>query len=139
MLTPALTVRAVELRKFGQDIIYQVGGRRIHPNFAVPGGVNRALTEEKRDHMLAGLDQAIETTQIGIQLIKDWASANIEDIEKFAVFHTGYMGLVTTPRTAWNSMMAMSAWWIEMANSWNASMLRITWTLSLNMLKIGLT
>lgn len=92
---PALTVRAVELRKFGQDIIYQVGGRRIHPNFAVPGGVNRALTAEKRDHMLAGLDQSIETTQIGIQLIKDWASANIEDIEKFAVFHTGYMGLVT--------------------------------------------
>ena len=92
---PALTVKAVELRKFGQDIIYQVGGRRIHPNFAVPGGVNRALNEEKRDHMLAGLDQAIETTQIGIQIIKDWASENIEDIEKFAVFHTGYMGLVT--------------------------------------------
>ncbi|MBG0787424.1 MAG: Ni/Fe hydrogenase subunit alpha [Anaerolineaceae bacterium] len=92
---PALTVRAVELRKFGQDIIYQVGGRRIHPNFAVPGGVNRALTEEKRDHMREGLNQAIETTQIGIKLIKDWASANIEDIEKFAVFHTGYMGLVT--------------------------------------------
>ena len=92
---PALTVKAVELRKFGQDIIYQVGGRRIHPNFAVPGGVNRALNVEKRDHMLVGLDQAIETTQIGLKLIKDWASANIEDIEKFAVFHTGYMGLVT--------------------------------------------
>jgi len=92
---PALTLRAVELRKYGQDIIYQVGGRRIHPNFAVPGGVNRAMTEEKRDHMLIGLDQAIETTQIGIQLIKDWVDANIEDIEKFAVFHTGYFGLVT--------------------------------------------
>jgi len=92
---PDLTVRAVELRKYGQDIIYQVGGRRIHPNFAVPGGVNRALTQERRDHMLEGLDHSIETTQIGIQLIKDWADANIEDIEKFAVFHTGYMGLVT--------------------------------------------
>ncbi len=92
---PELTVRAVELRSYGQDIIYQVGGRRIHPNFAVPGGVNRALTQKKRDHMLAGLDKAIETTQIGIQLMKDWADANIEDIEKFAVFHTGYFGLVT--------------------------------------------
>jgi NAD-reducing hydrogenase large subunit len=92
---PELTVKAVELRKFGQDIIYQVGGRRIHPNFAVPGGVNRALNEEKRDHMREGLDQAIETTQIGLKIIKDWAAENIEDIEKFAVFHTGYMGLVT--------------------------------------------
>ena len=92
---PALTIRAVELRKFGQDIIFQVGGRRIHPNFAVPGGVNHALTIEKRDHMLAGLEQAQETTLIGIQLIKDWADANIADIEKFAVFDTGYLGLVT--------------------------------------------
>ena len=92
---PDLTVRAVQLRKFGQDIIYQVGGRRIHPNFAVAGGVNRALTAEKRDHMRAGLDQAQETTLIGIQLIKDWADANITDIEKFAVFDTGYFGLVT--------------------------------------------
>lgn len=92
---PELTVRAVELRKFGQDIIFQVGGRRIHPNFAVPGGVNHALTAEKRDHMRSGLEKAIETTQIGIQLFKDWADANIADIEKFAVFHTGYFGLVT--------------------------------------------
>jgi NAD-reducing hydrogenase large subunit len=92
---PDLTIRAVELRKFGQDIIYQIGGRRIHPNFAVPGGVNHALTQEKRDHMRAGLDKAQETTLIGIQLIKDWAEANMEDIEKFAVFHTGYFGLVT--------------------------------------------
>ena len=90
-----LTIRAVELRKFGQDIIYQVGGRRIHPNFAIPGGVNRAFTSEKRDHILADIDKAQETTQIGIQLIKDWANANIEDIEKFAVFDTGYFGLVT--------------------------------------------
>ena len=92
---PELTLRAVELRKFGQDIIFQVGGRRIHPNFAVPGGVNHSLTVEKRDHMRSGLDEAIETTKIGLQIFKDWADANIADIEKFAVFHTGYLGLVT--------------------------------------------
>lgn len=92
---PDLTLRAVELRKYGQEVIQKVGGRRIHPNFAVPGGVNRAMDAERRDYMLSGLDKAQETTQIGIQLIKDWADANIADIEKFAVFHTGYFGLVT--------------------------------------------
>ncbi len=92
---PDLTVRAVQLRAYGQDIIYQLGDRRIHPNFAVPGGVNRALTVEKRDHILSGLDKAIETTQVGIQLMRNWAEDNIKDIEKFAVFHTGYLGLVT--------------------------------------------
>ena len=33
---PGLALKAVNLRKFGQDIIFTVGGRRIHPNFAVP-------------------------------------------------------------------------------------------------------
>ncbi len=94
-VNPDLTVRAIELRAYGQDIIYQVGGRRIHPNFAVPGGVNNALTTEKREHMLTGLDRALETTQIGLKIIKDWADANINVIEEFAVFHTGYFSLVT--------------------------------------------
>lgn len=92
---PALTVKAVNLRKFGQEIIKTLGGRRVHPNFAVPGGVNRTLKIEERDAILAGLDEAIATTQTGIQIIKDWAAKNKEDIDKFAVFPTGYFGLVT--------------------------------------------
>jgi hypothetical protein len=34
--------------------------------------------------------------------------ATMEDIEKFAVFPSGYFGMVT-PATAWNCMMAISA------------------------------
>jgi NAD-reducing hydrogenase large subunit len=92
---PALTLKAVNLRKFGQDIIFTLGGRRIHPNFAVPGGVNKALTASERDHILSGIDEAIVTTQAGIVIMKDWAAANQEDINKFAVFPTGYFGMVT--------------------------------------------
>jgi NAD-reducing hydrogenase large subunit len=92
---PALALKAVNLRKFGQDIIYTLGGRRVHPNFAVAGGVNKALKMEERDHILAGVDEAIATTQVGISIMKEWAAANQEDINKFAVFPTGYFGLVT--------------------------------------------
>jgi NAD-reducing hydrogenase large subunit len=92
---PGLTVKAVMLRKFGQEIIKTLGGRRIHPVFAVPGGVNKALQVEERDSILQGLDQAIEATQIGLQIMKDWAEKNMEDINKFAVFPTGYFGLIT--------------------------------------------
>ena len=90
-----LTVKAVQLRKFGQEIIHTLGGRRVHPNFAIPGGVNKALSAADRDLMLKGVDQAIATTQLGIKIMKDWAAANMEDINKFAVFPTGYFGLVT--------------------------------------------
>jgi NAD-reducing hydrogenase large subunit len=92
---PELTLKAVNLRRFGQEIIRVLGGRRIHPNFAVPGGVNKALRPAERDTILAGWYQAIDAVKLGIQIFKDWAEKNQEDIWKFAVFPTGYMGLVT--------------------------------------------
>ena len=92
---PALALKAVNLRKFGQCIIQTLGGRRIHPNFALPGGVNRALQAAERDAILAEADEAIATTLVGLDIIKDWAKRNAEDVNKFAVLTTGYFGLVT--------------------------------------------
>jgi NAD-reducing hydrogenase large subunit len=92
---PELTVKAVMLRKFGQEVIRTLGGRKIHPVFAVPGGVNKALTREERDNILKGVDEAIATIQVGLVIMKDWAAKNMEDINKFAVFPTGYFGLIT--------------------------------------------
>jgi NAD-reducing hydrogenase large subunit len=91
---PDLTVKAVNLRKWGQEIIATLGGRRIHPVFAVPGGVNKALKKEEREAILAGYDDAIATIKIGLDIIKGWNQANMEDINKFGVFPTGYFGLV---------------------------------------------
>jgi len=90
-----LALKAVALRKFGQEVIRLVAGRRIHPTFAIPGGVNKALKSEDRDIMLQGVDETIGIIQVGLQLFKDWAAKNQEDINKFAVFQTGYFGLVT--------------------------------------------
>lgn len=92
---PDLTVKAVRLRKFGQAIISELGERSIHPTFAIPGGVNRTLTAEGRDRILADLDSQIETTKLGIKIIKDWVEANRETVDRFAVFPTGYLGLIT--------------------------------------------
>jgi NAD-reducing hydrogenase large subunit len=90
-----LAVKAVRLRKFGQEIIKTLGGRKVHPSFAVPGGVNKALQPAERDAILGGVDEAIDTLQVGLAIMKDWAARNREDVEKFAVFSTGYFGLTT--------------------------------------------
>jgi NAD-reducing hydrogenase large subunit len=92
---PELALKAVNLRKYGQEIIHTLGGRRIHPNFAVPGGVNRALQPADREAILQGNAEAIATTQAGLAIMKEWAAKNKEDIDKFGVFPTGYFGLVT--------------------------------------------
>lgn len=93
-VNPELTVKAVMLRKWGQEIISTLGGRRVHPNFAVPGGVNKALSVQERESILAGYDDAVQTIQLGLAIMKDWAEKNMEDINKFGVFPTGYFGLV---------------------------------------------
>jgi NAD-reducing hydrogenase large subunit len=92
---PQLALKAVNVRKYGQEIIKTLGGRKVHPSFAVPGGVNKALHPSERDQILAGYDEALATLQVGLKIMKDWAAKNAEDINKFAVFSTGYLGLVT--------------------------------------------
>jgi NAD-reducing hydrogenase large subunit len=92
---PELALKAVALRKYGQEVIATLsGGRRIHPKFAVPGGVNKALTVEERDKMLAPLDDMLSYMGEGLALAKGWFEANQELVQKFANFRTGYMGLV---------------------------------------------
>jgi NAD-reducing hydrogenase large subunit len=92
---PELTLKAVALRKWGQEVIRILSGRRIHPVFAIPGGVNKALCKEDREMILSGLKSNIETIQTGINIFRSWAETNKADIDKFGVFPTGYMGMVT--------------------------------------------
>jgi len=96
---PDLTVKAVMLRKWGQEIIKTLGGRRVHPVFAIPGGVNKALSKAERDTILAGYDESIATIKVGLSIMKDWAAKNMEDINKFGVFPSGYFGLVKEGNT----------------------------------------
>ena len=91
---PELALKAVKLRKFGQEIISHVSGRRIHSNLAVPGGVNKALTVEERDALLGQIDEMISYIQEGIGIAKGWLEENRETVERFANFPSGYMGLV---------------------------------------------
>jgi NAD-reducing hydrogenase large subunit len=92
---PELALKAVKLRKYGQEVISVLsGGRRIHPKFAVPGGVNKALTLKERDALLAPIDEMISYMQEGLALAKGWFEANQELVQKFANFRSSYMGLV---------------------------------------------
>ncbi len=91
---PELALKAVKLRKFGQRIIELVAGRRIHPIFAIPGGVNQALDPKVRDEILKGIDEMISYVEDGISIATKYIEDNKEVCDKFASFPTGYMGLV---------------------------------------------
>ena len=91
---PDLALKAVGLRKYGQEVIRTLGGRRVHPRFAVPGGVNKALTSEERDQLLQPIDEMIGYMQEGLAIVKAWLEENQELVQRFANFSSGYMGLV---------------------------------------------
>ncbi|HTX51939.1 MAG TPA: Ni/Fe hydrogenase subunit alpha [Candidatus Baltobacteraceae bacterium] len=43
---PELARAGIRLRQFGQEIIAHLGGQKIHPSWAVPGGVRSALSKD---------------------------------------------------------------------------------------------
>jgi NAD-reducing hydrogenase large subunit len=91
---PELALKAVQLRQYGQEIIRILSGRRIHPRFAVPGGVNKALSQADREKLLAPIDDMISYMQEGLAIGKAWLEANQDIVQRFANFRSGYMGLV---------------------------------------------
>jgi len=91
---PDIAIKGVRLRKFGQELIKLVGGRKIHADFPVPGGVNKVLTPAQRDEVLRGLSEAFEHTRFALDLLKGYHGQHLAEVEDFGNFDSNYMGLV---------------------------------------------
>ena len=57
---PDLARQGVLTRKFGQEVIRHIAGKRIHGTGVIPGGVNKALAVEDRDALRKDADQIVE-------------------------------------------------------------------------------
>jgi NAD-reducing hydrogenase large subunit len=91
---PEVARKGIRLRKFGQEIISGLGGKRIHPAFSIPGGVIAPLAPEDRDRLLGGFDEAYATCQLALDVIKGWVDAHRDEVEGFANFDSLYAGLM---------------------------------------------
>ncbi|PKO14802.1 Ni/Fe hydrogenase subunit alpha [candidate division BRC1 bacterium HGW-BRC1-1] len=92
---PQLALDGVRLRKFGQEIIATLGGKRIHPAWIVPGGVNAPLTEAHRTEILSGIPAALEMAQRAIDWYKSIADRYREEQTTFGNFPSLFMGMVS--------------------------------------------
>ncbi|MCF7986603.1 MAG: Ni/Fe hydrogenase subunit alpha [Methylovulum sp.] len=91
---PELGVQGVKLRKYGQEVIRMVSGKRVHGTGAIAGGMNKALTKEERDYLLADIDQMIAWSAASVALIKKVHCSNLPYYDEFATIRTNYLGLV---------------------------------------------
>jgi NAD-reducing hydrogenase large subunit len=85
----------IRLRQFGQEVIEIVGGKKIHPAWAVPGGARNPVTEEGRARIRAWLPEAFATTKLAFDLFQKTMETHQREIQIFGNFPSLFMGLVT--------------------------------------------
>ena len=96
---PEMARGGVRLRMFGQNIIEVLSGKRIHPAWIIPGGVETPLTEEKREQIRATIPEAkafaLRTLEWFVPMLTNFH----DEIDHFANFPTMHMGLVSRQNT----------------------------------------
>ena len=89
----------IRLRQFGQEVIELLGGRKIHPSWAVPGGVRSPLSVEGRDRIRARLPEAKATAQRAIELFKKCLKSHGREVQIYGNFPSLFMSLVAPDGT----------------------------------------
>lgn len=70
--------KVLKMRGDGHNLIKMIGGRAVHPNWGLPGGVSRGITEEQRNEIEARGREAIEFAQFSLRLFNDIVLGNSE-------------------------------------------------------------
>jgi NAD-reducing hydrogenase large subunit len=97
---PELARGGIRLRQFGQEIIELLGGRKIHPAWAVPGGVRSPLSAEGRDHIKGRIEEVKATTIAALGRFKALLDSFREEALTFGEFPSLFMALVA-PDGGW--------------------------------------
>lgn len=92
---PEFARRGIRLRKFGQEVIELLGGRKIHTPWAVAGGVREPFDAGRRDHLLAWIPEALETVELALEALARVRERYREEIPNFGEQPTLYVGLVS--------------------------------------------
>ncbi len=91
---PDMAKDGIKLRAFGQKIIEELGGKRIHPTWIVPGGVSHAITKEQKENILSQIPEAMEIAQKTLKYFTDNLHRFQKEIDTFAAFPSLFMSLV---------------------------------------------
>ena len=91
---PDLARQGVLMRRFGQEVIRATGGKRVHAIVAVPGGVNKSLSESERDALLAEVGTMTAWAGKAVELARDYTLDHLEQLAGFGSFDSNHLALV---------------------------------------------
>jgi NAD-reducing hydrogenase large subunit len=92
---PDFARRGIRLRKLGQRVIELLGGKRIHPSWATPGGVLEPLSAEARGEILTGVPEALESLKIALDRMKSLIGQYPDEVEHLGTFPSLFLGMVS--------------------------------------------
>jgi NAD-reducing hydrogenase large subunit len=97
---PDLARAGIRLRQFGQEVIEHLGGRKIHPAWAVPGGVRSGLSETGRTTIRNRVPEALGTARKALDLFRNVLQTHEQETQVFGNFPSLFLGLIA-PDDTW--------------------------------------
>jgi len=91
---PEFLRRGIRLRQFGQRTIELVGGKRVHPGWAVPGGVTTVLPAAALDELRPWMSELHASVAMAISRLKSLFVPLKGEIEAMGHFPSLFLGLV---------------------------------------------
>jgi F420-non-reducing hydrogenase large subunit len=73
--------KVLAMRRNGHHLIQLIGGRQVHPNWGLPGGVSRGINEEQRAEIEARGREALEFAQFSLKIFDDVVLANSDYVK----------------------------------------------------------
>lgn len=90
---PDLAVTGIRLRKWGQQVIELLGGRRIHTPWIVHGGVASPISIEVRDEILQSIPTALADANRTLQFFRSRMERLEDEVAVFGNFPSMFMSM----------------------------------------------
>jgi F420-non-reducing hydrogenase large subunit len=90
--------KVLKMRRDGHELIKMIGGRRVHPNWGLPGGVSKGINEEQRREIERLGRDAVEFATFSLKVFQDVVLKNTDYVKLITgdiyVHKTYNMGMV---------------------------------------------
>ena len=95
-----LARKGILMRKFGQELIKAIAGKKIHGLTCVPGGVHKSLTQEDVDYFLndqsvPGIETMINWSLAILDFLKDYHGKHQQFMDNFGNLPSGHLAMVS--------------------------------------------